>query len=288
MYKLSQASGNISGAVKKSLQEDIGEGDITAALIPKRKNTTARIITRESGILCGIPWVNEVYHQLNPGITINWQVNDGNPIKSDQTLAILQGNARDIVTGERTALNWLQTLSGTATKVAHYVHCLERYRTTLLDTRKTLPGLRFAQKYAVRCGGGQNHRMGLYDAFLIKENHIISCDSITNAIFQARLHHPKIRVEVEVENKEELREAIHAKADIILLDNFSKKDIRAAVKLNAKQPEASRAKLEISGNVEQYQSTLQDIAATGVDYISVGALTKHVRALDLSMRLENQ
>ncbi|ACJ21064.1 carboxylating nicotinate-nucleotide diphosphorylase [Coxiella burnetii] len=268
----------IRTAVHAALVEDIGSGDITAELISAETVARASIISCENAIICGIPWVDEVYQAVDSSVKIQWKVKDGDFVSSNQALALLTGKARSLVTGERTALNWLQTLSGTATTVSRYVEKLKGTPAHLLDTRKTLPGLRYAQKYAVRCGGGKNHRMGLYDAFLIKENHILSCGSLTQAIQKARASHPEKTLEIEVENLNELQEALAAKADIILLDNFDIDTIKKAVKINN-----SQAKLEISGNVNL--ETIHEIAKTGVDYISVGALTKHLRAIDLSMRI---
>ncbi|WP_267256162.1 carboxylating nicotinate-nucleotide diphosphorylase [Coxiella endosymbiont of Ornithodoros maritimus] len=268
----------IRTAVHAAFVEDIGSGDITAELISAETVSQASIISRENAIICGIPWVDEVYQAVDSSVKIQWKVKDGDFVSSNQTLALLRGKARSLVTGERTALNWLQTLSGTATTVSRYVEKLKGTPAYLLDTRKTIPGLRYAQKYAVRCGGGKNHRMGLYDAFLIKENHILSCGSLTQAIQKARTSHPEKTLEIEVENLNELQEALTAKVNIILLDNFDIDTIKKAVKINN-----SQAKLEISGNVNL--ETIHEIAKTGVDYISVGALTKHLRAIDLSMRI---
>lgn len=265
--------------VKNALLEDIGAGDITAALIPENAFTTASVITRDAAVICGIDWFNEVYRQLDSTIEITWLVKDGQTVFPNEVLCRLQGKARNLLTGERTALNFLQTLSGTATSVKKYIDVLSRSSTQLLDTRKTIPGFRLAQKYAVRCAGGSNHRMGLYDAYLIKENHILACGSITAAVFKAKQLHNDKMIEVEVENLAQLKEALNAEANIIMLDNFSLPEIREAVKINNK-----RAKLEVSGGV-----TLENIitiAETGIDYISVGALTKHVKAIDLSMRVQ--
>jgi len=235
------------------------------------------VITRESAVVCGIPYFNEVYQKIDDAVQIQWQVNEGDIIEPNQCLATLGGAARSLVTGERCALNWLQLLSGTATQVSTCVKALAGTTTQLLDTRKTIPGLRYAQKYAVKVGGGCNHRMGLYDAYLIKENHIVSCGSIKKAIERARKLFSDKPVEVEVENLVELEEALTAGADIIMLDNFDLDQMKQAVKVVN-----GRAKLEVSGNVEL--DGLRRIADTGVDYISMGALTKNVRAVDLSMR----
>ncbi|MDX3772528.1 carboxylating nicotinate-nucleotide diphosphorylase [Chromatiaceae bacterium AAb-1] len=270
-------------SVAAALAEDLGfqspqQGDITASLIPQQQQATATIITREDCVICGTAWVDEVFKQLDTAISISWQVKDGDKVAANTLLCTLQGSARVLLTGERSALNFLQLLSATATVTAHYAAFLNGSKTRLLDTRKTLPGLRFAQKYAVSCGGGQNHRLGLFDAFLIKENHIAAAGSITRAVIQARHNFPGKPVEVEVENLDELQQALQAEADIIMLDNFSTGDIRQAVSLNNNQ-----AKLEVSGNITSER--LAELATTGVDYISSGALTKNVRAIDLSMRL---
>lgn len=269
----------IQQQIAASLAEDLGSGDISAALIPPDTLITATITNRESAILCGKPWVNEVYQQLDPKVEIHWQANDGDSINPKQVIATLKGQARSLLSGERTALNWLQTLSGTATTTYQYQQQLANTSTQLLDTRKTIPGLRLAQKYAVQCGGGCNHRLGLFDAYLIKENHLMSAGSILAAIQQARTLTKDKLIEVEVENFDELEQALQAKADIIMLDNFSLNDIKKAVAFTKR-----RAKLEVSGNVSLAQ--LKQIAATGVDYISVGALSKHLRAIDLSMRFQ--
>ncbi len=263
--------------VARALAEDLGAGDLTADLIPEGTRASATVLTRERAILCGGPWFEEVFRQLDEEIDIEWRATEGEPVEPGQTLCLLSGPARPLLSGERTALNFLQTLSGTATSVHHHVRALIGTGTRLLDTRKTLPGLRQAQKYAVRIGGGRNHRMGLYDGILIKENHILACGSIAAAVAAARQRHPGIEVEVEVENLEELEQALAAGADILLLDNFDLEMLREAVRRTA-----GRAKLEASGGVDL--DGLRAIAETGVDYISVGALTKHLRAIDLSMR----
>lgn len=268
----------IARLVQPSLQVDIGTGDITAALLPADKKITATLITRENAALCGVPFVEEVYRQVDPTVELQWQVQEGDAIMPNQTVLTLSGNARSIVTGEREAMNWLQTLSGTATVVSEFIAALNNTNTRLLDTRKTLPGLRAAQKYAVKVGGGDNHRMGLWDAFLIKENHIESCGSIENAVKRARELHPGKPIEVEVENLEQLAQAIAVHVDTVMLDNFTLEDMQHAVTLADK-----RVKLEASGNVSL--DTLREIARTGVDFVSVGALTKHVRAIDFSMRV---
>ncbi len=264
------------------MQEDLGgeidaDRDITAQLLPEESQAQARVITREAGVFCGKRWVEEVFNQLGGHATLSWQVEDGDSLAPDQTLFTLSGPSRLLLTAERTALNFVQTLSGVATETRRYVQLLEGSNTQLLDTRKTLPGLRTALKYAVLCGGGANHRLGLSDAFLIKENHIIASGSIRQAVEKAFWLHPDVPVEVEVESLEELDQALAAGADIIMLDNFTLDAMRDAV-----ARAQGRAQLEVSGNVTE--ATLPQIAQTGVDYVSVGALTKHVRALDLSMR----
>jgi nicotinate-nucleotide pyrophosphorylase (carboxylating) len=273
---------DIPEAVARALQEDLGgeadaDRDITALLLPAEKQAVAKVITREAGVFCGKRWVEEVFIQLGNKVTLNWHVEDGQALVADQLLFELTGPARLLLTAERTALNFVQTLSGVATEVSRYVALLAGSETQLLDTRKTLPGLRTALKYAVLCGGGNNHRLGLSDAFLIKENHIIASGSVRNAVEKALWLSPDVPVEVEVESLTELQDAIDAGADIIMLDNFSLEMMHAAVALTHK-----RALLEVSGNITE--TTLPQIVQTGVDYVSVGALTKHVRALDLSMR----
>lgn len=264
--------------VKAALTEDVASGDINAALIGEYSQAKAKVITREAAVICGVDWVNEVFHQLDPDVTLVWHVQDGDRVAADDTLVEIAGKARSLLTGERAALNFLQLLSATATRAAHFVAMLEDTGVNLLDTRKTLPGLRLAQKYAVTCGGGQSHRMGLYDAFLIKENHITACGGISEAVRAARALAPGKQVEVETENLAELAGALDAGADVIMLDNFSLDDTRTAVAKTA-----GRARLEASGNVNA--ETLRGIAETGVDYISMGTLTKDVTAVDLSMRL---
>lgn len=265
--------------VRAALAEDVGGGDITAALIGSDERATGRVITREDGVLCGRPWVDEVFAQLDRGIRLVWQHEDGDAIRANDTLFTFAGPAAALLTGERTALNFLQLLSGTASVCRRYADRVAGTGVRLLDTRKTVPGLRVAQKYAVRCGGCYNHRMGLYDAFLIKENHIAACGGIAAAVAAARRHAPDRPVEVEVEDMAELAQALAAGADRIMLDNFDLATLAEAVRLTA-----GRAELEASGNVTE--ETLLPIAASGVDYISIGALTKDCRALDLSMRLD--
>lgn len=276
MKKLDYQEGLVN-SVRIALNEDLGSGDLTAELIDSTAELHAQIICRETAVLCGQAWFNEVFNQLNPTIHITWFAADGDIIAADQLICSLVGPARALLSGERTALNFLQTLSATATITARYVSAMGKSKTQLLDTRKTLPGLRLAQKYAVACGGGTNHRQGLYDAILIKENHIHACGGITSAIKRARQLHPNTTIEVETENLNEVREALVAGADIIMLDNFNRQAILAAVDLNG-----GRAKLEISGNVDIDQ--LAELAQLGVDFISTGAITKHIRAIDLSMR----
>jgi nicotinate-nucleotide pyrophosphorylase (carboxylating) len=268
---------DIINTVAFALKEDIGSGDITAQLIPQAQMAKARIITREAATICGIEWVNEVFLQVDSTVSIKWHVSDGDIVAANATLFELSGSARSLLTGERTALNFLQLLSGTATLCQSYADLVAHTQVRLLDTRKTIPGLRTAQKYAVTCGGCHNHRIGLYDAFLIKENHIAACGGIAAAIQAARDIAPLKPVEIEVENLDELSSALNGDADIIMLDNFSLEDMRTAVELTA-----GKAKLEASGNVDT--ETLPGTAETGVDYISIGALTKHARAVDLSMR----
>lgn len=269
---------DITQSVALALAEDIGSGDITAQLIPENQQASARIITREDCIFCGKAWVDEVFRQIDPEVVIDWQVSDGQAVVANSTLFTVQGKARSLLTGERAALNFVQTLSGTATISHHYAQQVAHTQVKLLDTRKTIPGLRTAQKYAVTCGGCHNHRIGLYDAFLIKENHIAACGGIANAISNAHQIAPGKPVEVEVETFAELDQALAAGADIIMLDNFSIEDMKKAVVVNA-----GRAKLEASGNINE--QTLVPTAETGVDFISIGGLTKHCRAVDLSMRV---
>ena len=273
---------DLKTVVQTALAEDVGSGDITAALIPADAQSHAHIISREDAVLCGTAWVNEVFAQLDPHIQIDWHANDGDAITAKQTLCTLSGNSRKLLTGERTALNFLQTLSATATQTQQFVRAIADTRTKILDTRKTLPGLRTAQKYAVTCGGGFNHRIGLFDAFLIKENHILAAGSIAAAVQAARKQQAEKKVEVEVENLDEVQQALDAGADQLLLDNMSLRALREAVALNNSHHNG-QAILEASGNISL--ETIRDIAHTGVDYISVGSLSKHIRAVDLSMRL---
>jgi nicotinate-nucleotide pyrophosphorylase (carboxylating) len=264
-----------------ALSEDLGSGDITAELIPGTANARAIVVAREAMTLAGQPWVDEIYRQLDERVHVDWLFNDGDPLTADTELCIIAGPARALLTGERTALNFLQSLSATATVTARYVAAVAGTGARILDTRKTIPGLRHAQKYAVRCGGGSNHRIGLYDALLIKENHIISAGSIAAAVRAARDAHDDLPVEVEVESIAELRDALLAGADRLLLDNFEIDDLERAVAINQAEGNPP-ADLEASGGITI--DTIRDVAATGVDYISVGALTKDVRAIDLSMR----
>lgn len=263
--------------VALALAEDVGGGDLTAALIPETAQAEATVISREDAVLCGTAWFDAVFRQLDPRVSIDWQATDGERVQPGQPLCTLRGPARALLTGERTALNFLQALSSTATLARRFADTVAGTGAVILDTRKTLPGLRLAQKYAVRCGGCRNHRIGLFDAVLIKENHIMAAGSIRNAIAAARRLHPGVTVEVEVENLAELEEALAARPDIVMLDNFDLAALVEAVRITAR-----RVKLEASGNVNF--DTVRKIAETGVDYISIGGLTKDVRAIDLSMR----
>ncbi|MEO8063282.1 MAG: carboxylating nicotinate-nucleotide diphosphorylase [Pseudomonadota bacterium] len=272
----------VARQVAAALAEDLGGGDVTAALVPEDQRVHATVFAREAAILCGTDWVEATFKQLDPAIRLEWQVADGARILADMPLLKIEGSARPILTGERTALNFLQTLSATATAASRYVEAVAGTRCRILDTRKTLPGLRLAQKYAARCGGAQNHRLGLYDMVLIKENHIIAAGSIGTAIATARRTSPGLPVEVEVESLNEFDQALAAGADIIMLDELDLDDIRIAVQRN--RANGARAKLEASGSVTL--ATVRDVALTGVDYISIGGITKHVQAVDLSMRFE--
>ena len=266
--------------VSQALAEDIGSGDLTAALIPADKQSTAHLIVRESAILCGQDWFNEVFHQLDNTIQIDWHFKDGDSLSANQCVCTIKGNAAHILTGERTAMNFLQTFSGTATVTHSYVKQLANSSVKLLDTRKTIPGMREAQKYAVRCGGGYNHRHGLFDGILIKENHIMAAGSITNAVNAARESSPHtLKIEVEIETLDELREALDAGADIMLLDNMSNEQLEQAVNINQQ-----KAKLEVSGNITDER--LQELSKIGIDFISTGAITKHIRAIDFSLRFK--
>ena len=278
---LIELPGNLREQVAAALQEDVGSGDVTAALLPANQQVQGRVIARESGVLCGSAWFTEVFAQLCGDVSVQWYFQDGESILAGATLLQVAGPARAIVTGERTALNFLQTLSATASAARRFVDAVAGTGCCILDTRKTLPGLRRAQKYATRCGGAQNHRLGLFDMVLIKENHILAAGSIEAAIHAARRAHPQLKVEVEVETLAEFDSALAARPDIIMLDELSPADMRQAVSRN--RGAGSLCKLEASGSVSL--ATVRAIADTGVDYISVGSITKHVQALDLSMRL---
>lgn len=276
----SELKKNITLSVARALDEDIGSGDITALLVPEKNIAEAIIISREKAVICGIPWANEVFSQLDPGITLDWIVGEGDDIEENQTLCRLKGNARHLLTGERTVLNFLQTLSGTATTSRQYAELVANSKIQILDTRKTLPGFRLAQKYAVKVGGCQNHRMGLYDAFLIKENHIAACGGIKKAIFKARELAPEKPIEIEVETLDEFEQAIAAGADRIMLDNFSRENIAGACALSRQHP----VELEVSGNIDRGNfNRYSDLA---IDYISIGALTKNCQSIDFSMKIE--
>ncbi|GGW94022.1 carboxylating nicotinate-nucleotide diphosphorylase [Alteromonas halophila] len=278
-FDLNSIRDQVTLALREDLGGDIDAGcDITANLIDATTQATATIITREACTLCGVAWVNQAFALIDPSISLNWQADDGDEVEAGATLVSLTGPARGILTAERTALNFLQTLSATATVTRHYTQLLGASTTRILDTRKTLPGLRLAQKYAVRCGGGQNHRIGLFDAFLIKENHIFACGGINKAVLAAKAMAPGKPVEVEVESLDELHIALDAGADVIMLDNFTNEQIQEAVAINN-----ARSKLEVSGNITDER--LASLATIGVDYISSGALTKHVTAIDLSLRV---
>jgi nicotinate-nucleotide pyrophosphorylase (carboxylating) len=273
---------DLDETVARALAEDLGTGDLTALLVPEGARCRARVITREAAVLCGTAWVDAVFRRLDPALRVRWHAADGDAIEADQLLLEVQGAARPLLTGERTALNFLQTLSGTATAARRYVDAIAGTGCTILDTRKTIPGLRLAQKYAVRCGGGRNHRIGLYDGILVKENHIAAAGGIDRAVRAAREVAPDVPVEVEVETLEELEEAFAAEADMALLDEFTTVQLREAVRRNRERPRPLQ--LEASGGID-FQN-LREIAETGVDFISIGAITKHVKAVDLSMRME--
>lgn len=276
--RLADLTAEIEANVRRALLEDVGSGDITAQLIPAERLAKATIITRDDCVISGTAWVDAVFRQLDPRVAVHWQVKDGDRATANQALFHLEGPARSLLTGERSALNFLQLLSGVATHARHLADLVTDTQVKLLDTRKTLPGLRLAQKYAVTCGGCHNHRIGLYDAFLIKENHIAASGGIAEAITAARRIAPGKPVEIEVESLDELQQALEAGADIVMLDELNLDEMREAVRLNA-----GKAKLEASGGISE--STLRAIAETGVDYISIGAMTKDVKAVDLSMRL---
>lgn len=275
---LAELGAEIEANARRALSEDIGSGDITAQLIPAERLAHARVITRDAAVVCGSAWVDAVFRQLDPRVAVHWHVIEGERVAPNQPLFSLDGPARALLSGERSALNFLQTLSAVATRCRHFADLVDGTGVKLLDTRKTLPGLRLAQKYAVTQGGCHNHRIGLYDAFLIKENHIAACGGIAQAISAAHGIAPGKPVEVEVESLDELQQALDAGADIVMLDELSLEDMRTAVRLTA-----GRAKLEASGGINE--TTLRTIAETGVDYISIGSLTKDIKAVDLSMRL---
>jgi nicotinate-nucleotide pyrophosphorylase (carboxylating) len=263
-------------AVRAALDEDIGSGDITASLIPEQQTASATVICRQQAVLCGQPWFAAVFAQLDSRIAVSWQAQDGERINNNQPLCSVSGPARPILSGERTALNFLQTLSATATLARRYADTVADLPVRILDTRKTIPGLRQAQKYAIRSGGCDNHRSGLYDGILIKENHIAAAGSINNAVVAARNSHANVMIEVEVESQDQLQQALAAGADRLLLDNFDTAALTAAV-----QHVAGRTELEASGNITL--ENLREIACTGVDFISIGARTKNIQAIDLSM-----
>ncbi|KPX63237.1 Nicotinate-nucleotide pyrophosphorylase [Pseudomonas amygdali pv. lachrymans] len=276
--RIADLTAEIEANVRRALLEDVGSGDITAQLIPAERLAKATIISRDAAVIAGTAWVDTVFRQLDPRVAVHWQVTDGDRVSPNQALFHLEGPARSLLTGERSALNFLQMLSGVATRAQYFADMVSGTQVKLLDTRKTLPGLRLAQKYAVTCGGCHNHRIGLYDAFLIKENHIAACGGIAQAVEAAHRIAPGKPVEVEVESLSELKQALDAGANIIMLDELSLDDMREAVRLTA-----GRARLEASGGIND--DTLRVIAETGVDYISIGAMTKDVKAVDLSMRL---
>jgi nicotinate-nucleotide pyrophosphorylase (carboxylating) len=271
---------DIEEQVARALAEDIGPGDVTAALVPAGARALATLVTREDMILCGSAWLRETFRQLDTGIAIDWRAQEGDAVAANAVICEIRGPARALLTGERCALNFLQTLSGTATLTRRYVHAVAGTRCRILDTRKTIPGLRLAQKYAVTCGGGYNHRMGLHDMVLVKENHIIAAGSISRALQDARRLAPGVPVEIEVENLVELRAALAGQPDVVMLDEFSLEDMRTGVRLRNEL--APGVKIEASGGVDLER--LKEIAATGVDCVSIGALTKHLRAIDLSLR----
>ena len=285
MKESEQLTDVIRDNVMRALDEDMGSGDLTADLVAASANARAIVIARESMTIAGQPWVNEVFRQLDPNVFVEWVCNDGDSISADADadaeICIITGPARAILSGERTALNFMQLLSGTATTTARYVRAVDETKARILDTRKTIPGMRLAQKYAVRCGGGNNHRIGLFDAILIKENHIVSCGGITAAVKTAQKKYQGLPIEVEVESIAELEEALSVGADRLLLDNFNIADLQAAVDINQEKFRPP-AELEASGGITL--DTIRAIAETGVDYISIGAMTKDVSAVDLSMR----
>jgi len=268
----------IAANVSAALTEDVASGDINALLIPESQTALAKIITRQDAVLCGTAWVTETFRQIDPSVELRWYFNDGDSLKANDLILEVTGPARSLLTGERTALNFLQLMSAVATRTRYFVSKVSGNPMELIDTRKTIPGLRLAQKYAVTCGGGKNHRMGLYDAFLIKENHIAACGGIDKAVHAARTLAPNKLIEVETETLEELEQALRSGADIIMLDNFSLEDTKKAVELSR-----GKAKIEASGGIND--DTLIGIAQAGVDYVSMGTLTKDIKAVDLSMRL---
>ena len=272
----------IAAEVAAALREDVGSGDVTASLVPATQAARGRVVTREAAVLCGKDWAIETFRQLDPAVQLKWHADDGDRLAAGQVVFELAGAARPILTGERTALNFLQLLCATATETRRYVEAVAGLPCKILDTRKTVPGLRLAQKYAVRCGGGRNHRLGLYDMILIKENHVATAGSVSAAITAARRAAPGVKVEIEVESLGEFAVALAARPDIVMLDDFTPADLRTAVEQN--RVYGSPVQLEASGGVNL--QSVRSIAATGVDYISVGALTKNVRAVDLSLRLE--
>jgi nicotinate-nucleotide pyrophosphorylase (carboxylating) len=276
---------DISATVARALAEDVGAGDLTAALVPTTVGV-AHVISREHATLCGQAWFDEVFQQLDKAVRVAWLAYDGDRVAPNQTLCRLQGPARTLLTGERTGLNFLQALSGTATATRQYVDAVLGTNCRILDTRKTIPGLRLAQKYAVRCGGGTNHRIGLFDAVLVKENHIIAAGSIANAVMHARTIAEAKMVEVEVETLAELKQALATDVDRILLDNFPREDLLDAVKINQARATSNGKKIELEASGNVTLDSIRSVAETGVDFISVGGLTKHVRAVDLSMRFE--
>lgn len=276
-----QLQAHIKQHVSLSLEEDIGSGDITAQLIPESNTLEALVVSRENAVLCGQAWANEVFQQLDPSVEVHWLANEGDDLQPNTPFLKLSGNARSILTGERTALNYIQMLSYTATISRRYAKLVENQPLTILDTRKTIPTFRLAQKYAIKVGGASNHRVGLYDAFLIKENHIMAAGSIEAAVKQAKVVAPGKPIEVETENLDEVAQAVTAGADIIMLDNFSLEDMSTAV-----QKFKGQAKFEASGNMTD--AHIKEVATTGVDFISVGALTKHIQAIDLSLRVTKE
>lgn len=275
---------DLASQVAVALREDIGSGDLTAALIPADQHVRGRVVVRETGVLCGAAWVDETFRQIDPRVRVGWRARDGEQIGPNTVVFEIDGPARPVLTGERTALNFLQMLSGTATAARRFVDAIAGTKCRILDTRKTLPGLRTAQKYAVRCGGADNHRIGLYDMVLIKENHIAAAGSIASAVATARRRSPGVAIEVEVESLAELEAALDAAPDIVMLDDFTLEDLRRAVRMNATR--TAPVKLEASGGVSL--DNVREVAETGVDYVSIGSITKNIQALDLSMRLETK